>query len=807
MKKPAKAAVTLAVLFVALIALGMAFRQLLAITLLDLYLRPHNLQLNCLQFDINRRLDVHIKKLCIEHPNFNLTARNLRWTRASNQLSVELASVILIRDTTSPSAAQPVELNLPDALPLLDIKHLELHSDFTEQPLVLNIRQPSKHRFEVSSGWHASLELRNQQLSGEIDWQLSDLLPLGVRLASDGIEHISLNSGLKTRFNFDGETIHSLSQVNLEYQIAVAGCPIQITGAGEIGLVADLIANSAALDLRQFVAQGQWRDCPLQQNAPQLLQFKELNVAFSKPIKFTPAAMTLTGVTVTSNAIDNNGADLNLQFDNVTYEFEGGSSADFELRLNRDAALNLSSSGKISAKRDELRLNADTRVAIAKLEYQDIVADDLQGNFSLTYSLATGIQAQGKARLATLQKQSLKAVSLETSFNLTGADLNQLEIKLDNNIAQLTDGDIKLETVTNQSNLSLIDINLVVANGHSKIGNVVFRSNSFGKVTFAHSIKANIEQQQISSEQNISIGREFLLNLHTANRHARLDIDNQSLLKLDELLVKLTPSLSVQSGHITATIETDLHSLQPQGKISLTNANAKFADVAINELDYALEFFLDPAGLQLKPAQLTVKSLDVGFLIENIMATITGKNSRLQAYDMHGNTLDGQLGLDNLWLDDTDQQSLLTLQDIDIARLIALEKQSGIEVTGHLAGQLPLVLTDGRVSIRDGHLYNQHDGSIVINNNAAFDALKAQQPEISGQLALLEQLNFEKLEGTVNLAGDGLLNLDIAIAGINPVAGERVNFNYTHQENILVLLKALRLTDSITNKIEQRLVP
>ena len=819
MKKSAKAAVNVAMpatmivatLIVVLVVLAVAFRQTLAVTLLNLYLHPDELQLNCLEFDVNRRLDVSIKQVCIEHPSFKFTARNLHWRRESNQLAVEFASVIYVSDTTSSTSRQVMALNLPDALPLLDIKRFEIHTDFTEQPLVLTITQSAEHRFEISSGWHASLELLNQQLRGEINWQLSDLEPLGFTLAIDGLEQATLKSAVKTSFNFDGQTLRSQSQVDIEYNAAVAACPIYMTGTGEIGLVADLLTDNAMADLSLFAVRGQWQDCPLQQEIPESLGFKELYVVFSEPLEFTPAALTMTGVRVSSlpanQAVSNQRTALNLQLDNVTYEFDNGASADFQLRFDRGYEWGLSSGGKISTQHEGLQLNADTKLNVVKLEYQGIVAENLSGNFSLTYDLATGVQAQGRATLKALQKQTLKTLGLETNFKLTGADLNQLEIELDNNIVQLSDNDIKLAAVTNHSTLALLDKNRIAGSGQSKISDIVFRGNSLDKATVTHKIKADIERQKTSSEHHLSLGNEFVLNARTDNQRARVDIDSQSLLKLDGWLVKLAPQLSVQAGHMAATIEIDLDSLQTQGAISLSNTNANFADIAIDELNYALDFSLDSDGLQLQPAQLSVKSMNVGVLIENIIATIAGQNGRLRAYDIRGDTLDGKFRLDNVWLDNAEQKSLLTIQDIDIARLVALEKQSGIEIAGHLAGQLPLVLVDGRVSIKDGHLYNQHDGSIVIKNNAAFDALKAQQPEISGQLALLEQLNFEKLESTVNVTSDGLLNLDIAIIGVNPIAGERVNFNYTHEENILVLLKALRLTDSITNEIEQRLAP
>ena len=43
------------------------------------------------------------------------------------------------------------------------------------------------------------------------------------------------------------------------------------------------------------------------------------------------------------------------------------------------------------------------------------------------------------------------------------------------------------------------------------------------------------------------------------------------------------------------------------------------------------------------------------------------------------------------------------------------------------------------------------------------------------------------------------------IKGNNPIQQQDVNFNYTHKENILTLLKALRIGNEITDKIQNEL--
>ena len=134
--------------------------------------------------------------------------------------------------------------------------------------------------------------------------------------------------------------------------------------------------------------------------------------------------------------------------------------------------------------------------------------------------------------------------------------------------------------------------------------------------------------------------------------------------------------------------------------------------------------------------------------------------------------------------------------------MVELQQQSGIEVTGQVKGSLPIQFSKDEVRIDSGTLISQGPGNLRIFDNPAFDSIKAQQSE----LAFLENMDFTQLSSTVKLKPDGWLVLDFSLIGDNPEKNQSLNFNYSHQENILTLLKSLRLANSIQNKIEKSLI-
>ena len=71
---------------------------------------------------------------------------------------------------------------------------------------------------------------------------------------------------------------------------------------------------------------------------------------------------------------------------------------------------------------------------------------------------------------------------------------------------------------------------------------------------------------------------------------------------------------------------------------------------------------------------------------------------------------------------------------------------------------------------------------------------------------MLSNLQFDTLQGVIDYAADGESDLKIEMKGINPnVSGTRpVTFNYSHNENILKLLKSLRFNEQLIKQIEER---
>ena len=71
---------------------------------------------------------------------------------------------------------------------------------------------------------------------------------------------------------------------------------------------------------------------------------------------------------------------------------------------------------------------------------------------------------------------------------------------------------------------------------------------------------------------------------------------------------------------------------------------------------------------------------------------------------------------------------------------------------------------------------------------------------------ILQDLRFSDLAGKLNYQPDGEMNVEVKIKGLSPhVSKDRpIEFNYSHQENLIQLLRSLRFSNDLERKIEDK---
>ncbi|HBS14009.1 MAG TPA: C4-dicarboxylate ABC transporter, partial [Alcanivorax sp.] len=106
------------------------------------------------------------------------------------------------------------------------------------------------------------------------------------------------------------------------------------------------------------------------------------------------------------------------------------------------------------------------------------------------------------------------------------------------------------------------------------------------------------------------------------------------------------------------------------------------------------------------------------------------------------------------------------------------------------------------VAVRDGRLANETPLSLALLPAAGTQAMAESNRAVSIALEALNPLRVERFSAQVDMADDGWLDAAVHIRGTNPQRnGLPVVFNYTHKENVLELLRSLRIGERITDRV------
>lgn len=149
----------------------------------------------------------------------------------------------------------------------------------------------------------------------------------------------------------------------------------------------------------------------------------------------------------------------------------------------------------------------------------------------------------------------------------------------------------------------------------------------------------------------------------------------------------------------------------------------------------------------------------------------------------------------------------IAVSALELERMLELYPQEGLYGSGVLGGALPLQINGNQLRITNGQLISQGQGG-VIRYQATPEILimGRQNPGIQLALDALTDFRFDLLDLTLDYAPGGDALMRARLKGRNPTwqQGRPVDLNLNIEENLLDLLRTLRLTDQVTDAIDRR---
>lgn len=829
------------------------FRNSLTVFFIERYANEQSIKVNCLAFDISSRLNVHIEQACIHMPGLTVDIHNAHFSRQQNSVFIDSLSVEHIKQNSadvSPAVVSPLDLNqwqLPANLPRLQIDNVTFKSELINHPINFSLGQPTAHSLTLTGDVQATLVLNKKNdtthdktvIEGDINWRLSevvDKIPLDAQTLAS-LEPVLnqqtfMNAPISSHILFDGSVITSKHQLASHFDYTFEPCSLGSRINGQLGIDASLISQSIGLDLTKLRIHSKLNnECVTVSPQIPFDLPNEFTVELSEPIRVNQQTVIVPSILITSDALTLTLAQSRIVLANAQEPIQISSQVNLEgsvhiktneingkaketafntLELTSHSALNLI--GQAWALENiNIALKAP-RISQYNLSAQALSAN-IQGAISLSDGVALTLNVQAKNAAyrpaptsSDIEPVPITVKAVDADIILQGQHKQNLTASLNTHLTQVKRDTLLINKLNNQLSGKISQLRKIDLTGSTRINGIALNLDEDQYLTFAslfatHAIAGDLQDKSLVSEHDLIVDEAIHMNIHQQQQTLTVSAEQQAISNFQSVVNRFMPELTLQEGMLNLNGLFELQGSTFDGKFALANGALKYNEYTAKGAVTTGHIQFNSAGLQLDKSTLHIESVNAGVPIENIEIEYVLHNSKAKINHARGDILGGTFNVSELWLDKRNQHTQVTVNDISLAKVVALQQQTGINVTGSVSGILPMSVNNNEVHIDDGLLKSEGPGTLKIDGNPAFDSIAEQQSELN----YLRDLQFEQLSSNVTLNSDGLLLLDFAILGKNPNQQQAVNFNYHHEENVLTLLRSLRLTDSVQNQIEHKI--
>lgn len=236
-----------------------------------------------------------------------------------------------------------------------------------------------------------------------------------------------------------------------------------------------------------------------------------------------------------------------------------------------------------------------------------------------------------------------------------------------------------------------------------------------------------------------------------------------------------------------------------------------YEDVGIINLSTSLEGdLIASSDFKSAPDQkFSIERIDVGLPVEDIMFNYTIDTQKtLFAIDAFEATLfRGAVRSNSAHYDwsASRNEAEITIERLDLARMLDLAAYDAVQATGFISGTLPLSLTDYSPSIDQGYLHVEAPGGTI--RYSAIGGSNGSNAALNFVNQALNNYQYDLMETTVDYQPTGELDLGVRLQGLNPDMnnGQRINLNLNISDNIPALLQSLQSGRSIADALERAL--
>jgi len=289
------------------------------------------------------------------------------------------------------------------------------------------------------------------------------------------------------------------------------------------------------------------------------------------------------------------------------------------------------------------------------------------------------------------------------------------------------------------------------------------------------------------------------------------------------------PGTDLSGGQLTATVDASwsggigdsargFQVTSGTAKVVADKLSGHYQDFVIKGLSTTMA--LRAKGLEsiatVQPAPVTIASVQTGVEVTNLatmlhmMWTLPNGLPVIDVKDFQCDVFGGAVTSPGLLVDlaNPPYKASFSIRNFDLAKLLSVEQQKGLQGTGTLNGTLPVTITSGGVAVEDGVVEAQPPGGVIryATTPESSKIISESDSHLHLVAQALNNFHYTLLRVSVIYAESGTLFLSARLEGRNPDLKKSppIHFNLTVQEHVPTLLKSLRLIEDIHDAVQKK---
>lgn len=181
--------------------------------------------------------------------------------------------------------------------------------------------------------------------------------------------------------------------------------------------------------------------------------------------------------------------------------------------------------------------------------------------------------------------------------------------------------------------------------------------------------------------------------------------------------------------------------------------------------------------------------------------------SRLRIEKAEVELLGGRIELEKCLytFNQAENSCLVTIREMDMQRIVAMQKVEGLTVDGRIEGHLPLIFTARGIQVNQGRLEQVGQGGLLRYRPPG--GAPPGSPLTDYALKALEEFHYQQLTAQVEYIPDGTLIIALQLQGRSPnIKPDRpLHFNVTIEQNLLSLLRSLQYSQNLPGALHREI--